>query len=276
MNIIHKYICPFLITTLLLNSCTDVIDVNVPNGGARLVVEAFINWEKGTTGQNQVIKLSTSTAFFDSNPDIPAIGADVKVTNDNDGTEFIFQDQGNGRYITNDFIPELNQIYLLEIIYNGKTYSATETLIPVVDISEVEQSISEEDGDENIKVTIFFDDPANEANYYLGEFIPSFNSQIDFFPLSDNFTDGNQNFMEFSDADFIAGNTLSISLYGISEHYYNFFDLLLIQSESDGNGPFQTTPVQLKGNCKNLADPNEEVLGYFRLSEVVRTTYTIN
>ncbi len=276
MNIKHKHICLFLITTLLLNSCTDVIDVNVPNGGARLVVDAAINWEKGTTGQNQVIKLSTSTAYFDTNPDAPVNGANVKITKENDGTEFVFQDQGSGNYIVTDFIPELNQTYSLEIIHNGKTYSAAEKLIPVVDITEVQQSISDIEGEENIKVTVFFDDPSNEKNYYLGEFIPSFNSLINLHPLEDSFTDGNQNFMEFEDEQFVAGNTLDISLHGISEQYYNFINLLVNQSDSEGEGPFQTTPVQLKGNCRSLTDPNEEVLGYFRLSEVVRTIYTIN
>ncbi|WP_296382715.1 DUF4249 domain-containing protein [Winogradskyella sp.] len=275
MNIINKNINLLIIAILLLTSCTDTIDVAVPNGGTRLVVEASINWEKGTTGQNQIIKLSTSTAYFDANPDMPANGAIVLVTNENDGTQFTFQDQGNGEYITNNFIPELNHPYSLEIIFNGKTYSATETLISVVDISEIQQSINEEEGEENIEVSIYFNDPANEANYYLGEFIPSNNPKTNLEPLEDSFTDGNQNFIEFEDEDFIVGDTLEISLYGISEPYYNYINLLVNQSDSGGS-PFQTTPVQLKGNCKNLEDPNEEILGYFRLGEVVRATHIIN
>ncbi|WP_299159248.1 DUF4249 domain-containing protein [uncultured Tenacibaculum sp.] len=276
MNILYKQISVLFITTLLLISCTEKIDIAVPNGGARLVIDASIGWVKGTTGKNQIIKLSTSTAYFDANPNTPATGAKVKVIKENDGTEFVFLDQGNGSYIATNFIPELNQTYVLEIVYNSKTYSATETLIPVVDITKVEQTISMEANEENVKVTIYFNDPANEANYYLGEFVPSFNPSLNLQPLEDRFTNGNQNFMEFEDKDLITGSTLVISLYGVSKQYYNFINLLLRQSDSGGGSPFQTTPVQLKGNCKNLADPNEEVLGYFRLGQVVRTTYTIN
>ena len=52
-----------------LNSCTDVIDINVPNAGARLVVDASIKWEKGTSGATQTIYLRESTAYFDKDPD---------------------------------------------------------------------------------------------------------------------------------------------------------------------------------------------------------------
>ena len=41
----------------LFASCTDVVDVDVPDGGDRLVVEASILWEKGTAGQVQTISL---------------------------------------------------------------------------------------------------------------------------------------------------------------------------------------------------------------------------
>lgn len=269
-----RYISILLTSILFLVSCTKVIDVVVPDGGARLVVEASINWEKGTTGQNQIIRLTTSTAYFDSNPAVPVIGAVVKITKDNDGTEFVFQDQGDGNYRVTDFEPELNQQYSLEIIYNGETYVATETLTPVVAINDIEQATTQSGTSEEISVTIFFDDPANERNFYLGEFFSSIDPLLSLDPLNDSFTDGNQNFMEYENADLVAGNTVSISLYGISEQYYNFINLL--SSQAGGGGMFATVPAQLKGNCKNITNPNEEVLGYFRLSEVVKTTYTIN
>ena len=92
--------------------------------------------------------------------------------------------------------------------------------------------------------------------------------------LSDEFTDGNENFIEFDNEELVAGATVGVNIYGISEAYYNFITILIEQS-GETDGPFQTTPVQLKGNCINPNNPDEEVLGYFRLGEVVRTTYTI-
>lgn len=274
MNKINKYITPLLISLFALNSCTEVIDLEVPNGGARLVVEASINWEKGTTGENQIIKLSTSTAYFDSNPDMPAVGAIVRVTKENDGVEFLFEDMGDGIYTVTDFVPELNQEYSLEIIYNENTYSATETLVSVSEITSVEQGISPEFDDE-IEITIYFNDPADELNFYLGEFIPSNEPLLSLNPLDDSFTNGNESFMVYRNEDLLVGDTVEISLYGISKTFYNYISILVSQSGGDG-GPFPTTPVKLKGNCKNSDDPNEEVLGFFRLSEVDRVTHIIN
>jgi hypothetical protein len=160
-------------------------------------------------------------------------------------------------------------------LYNNETYVATETLTPVTDINDIEQTVEGGFDDDEIQIKVFFDDPIGIDNFYLGEFNSSVNTLLTLEALSDQFTDGNENFIEFDNEDLVEGATVDISVYGISEQYYNYIDILIEQSESDGGGPFQTTPVQLKGNCINPNNADEEVLGYFRLSEVVRTTYTI-
>ena len=274
MNIIFKRTNLVLLLIGFLSSCTDVVDVDVPNGGARLVIEASINWEKGTLGQTQTIKLSESTMFFNSNPDIPVIGASVVVSKLNDNTQFVFVDQNNGDYIATDFTPEIYQDYTLEVVYNGKTYFATESLIPVTEINEIEQTLEGAGDEEEIQIKVFFDDPSNVDNYYLGQFSSSVNALPTLTTLNDQFTNGNENFIEFDNEELMPGATVDISIYGISDNYYNFIDILIEQA-SEKDGPFQTTPVQLKGNCINLNNPNEEVLGYFRLSEVVKTSYMI-
>lgn len=265
-----------LIIVGLLNSCTDVIDVNVPNGGARLVVDASINWQKGTLGETQTIKLRKSTAFFDKNPDVPVTGASVTVTKENDGSIFVFADQNNGSYTATDFVPELNASYTLKILYNGKSYTATETLIAAPVINRVEQKIEGSAGDTEILLQVFFDDPRDVNNYYLGEFTPSNLPLPSLAVISDKFSDGNENYIEGDNENFVAGVTVGINVFGISPRYYDYLNLLLQQSGSDENGPFPTTPAQLKGNCTNVNDSNEEVLGYFRLGEFDTTSYTIN
>ena len=92
--------------------------------------------------------------------------------------------------------------------------------------------------------------------------------------LSDEFTDGNENFIEYDNENLVTGETVDIKLYGISERFYNYISILILQN--DDAGLFATTPVQLKGNCINPNNPDEEVLGYFRLSEVDQTSYIIN
>ncbi len=265
-----------LITIGLLNSCTDVIDVDVPNGGARLVVDASINWQKGTSGETQTIHLRESTAFFDKNPDVPVMGASVTVTKENDGSIFVFADQNNGSYTATDFVPELNASYTLEILYNGNTYTATETLIAGPVINRVEQINEEGFGETEIELQVFFDDPGNVKNYYLGEFTPTNLPLPSLAVINDEFTDGNENFIESDNENYAAGVTVGINVHGISRRYYDYINILVQQYGSDENGPFPVTPVQLKGNCTNVNDRNEEVLGYFRLGEFDTTSYTIN
>ncbi|WP_031530311.1 DUF4249 domain-containing protein [Dyadobacter crusticola] len=259
-----------------LNSCTDVIDVKVPNGGARLVVDASIKWQKGTPGKTQTINLRESTAFFDKNPDVPVTGASVTVTKENDGSIFVFADQHNGSYTATDFVPELNASYTLKILYKGNSYAATETLIASPVINRVEQKIEGSDGDTEILIQAFFDDPRGVKNYYLGEFTPSNLPLPSLAVINDKFTDGNENYIEGDNESFVAGATVAINVYGVSKRYYDYLNILIQQSGSDEGGPFPTIPVPLKGNCTNVNDSNEEVLGYFRLGEFDTASYSIN
>tara|TARA_R110002051_G_scaffold325872_2_gene432776 strand:+ start:13606 stop:14445 length:840 start_codon:yes stop_codon:yes gene_type:complete len=279
MKNIHTYnkLGVFLILIGLLNSCTDVIDVNVPNGGARLVVDASIKWQKGTSGETQTIHLRESTGFFDNNPDAPVTGASVTVTKENDGSIVVFADQNNGSYTATDFVPEINATYTLEILYNDNIYTATETLIAAPTINRVEQAIENAgSGDTEIQVQVFFDDPLGVENYYLGEFTPSNLPLPALAVIKDEFSDGNENFIQNENDKYVAGVNVGINVYGISQRYYDYLNILIQQSGSDENGPFPTTPVPLKGNCTNVNDSNEEVLGFFRLGEFDTTSYTIN
>ena len=52
----------FLVTT----SCEDAIEVNAPTENPRLVIDASINWFKGTIGNEQEIKLSLTTPYFEN------------------------------------------------------------------------------------------------------------------------------------------------------------------------------------------------------------------
>ncbi|MEW7279244.1 DUF4249 domain-containing protein [Aquimarina sp. 2201CG1-2-11] len=269
------YIKILLIATIALTSCTDVVDVEVPEAAPRLVVEASLDWEKGTQGNEQTIKLSTSTAYFDKNSNKIVTGASVKVTNDSNSTEFIFADQNNGEYTSTNFIPIVNQSYTLEIIYNNERYIAQETLKPVADI----ESVSQEIDDVDLNITVEFNDPEDEENFYFGKFKEQKEVLPELFYNADEFTNGNLMDFEYTineeieDDGPLLEDTVNIQLLGISERYYNYIGLLTDQAESDG-GPFSTTPAPLRGNCRNITTPENYAFGYFRLSQMVQTSFT--
>ncbi|RYH76224.1 DUF4249 domain-containing protein [Flavobacteriaceae bacterium 144Ye] len=276
-----RYILIVFTLGFLLTSCEDTIDVDVPTAQARLVVEASLDWEKGTTGNVQSISLSMSTPFFDTNQDTSVTGAIVTVTNEDSGEVFPFDDNNDGTYSTSTFVPILNNTYHLEIVYDGETYEATETLMSVSDINEVNQSIEGGFDDELLELNLYFTDPANIENFYLIKY----DVEGDLFPyledVSDEFTDGNEihDFLEKDDDEdseetpFEAGDMVNISLYGISEQYYNFIRLLIEQHGSQGD-PFSSTAALIRGNCINPTNPDNYAFGYFRVTEVDTATYT--
>ncbi|WP_040279596.1 DUF4249 domain-containing protein [Psychroserpens damuponensis] len=270
-----------LLVALAFTACEDVIDVDVPTGQTRLVIEGSLDWEKGTTGNNQTIKLSTSTPYFQT-ATIPIVtGASVKVTNIDTNQEFIFIDQNDGTYTISNFVPIIGNTYNLEVIHNNETYTATETLTAVSEINSVTQSLEGGFDDELLEVNVYFDDPADEDNFYLF----SFYEQGDLFStiedLSDEFVNGNEihNFFEKDDDDdndqapFQAGDIVDIQLYGISEGYYNYVRILIEQYYGGGD-PFSSTAAEVRGNCINETNSDNYAYGYFRVTEVVKTSYT--
>jgi len=276
------FIKAFLIISIIFSSCTDVIDVDVPFDGPRLVIEASLDWEKGTQGNDQTIKLSVTIPYFDDISTDIVTGASVKVTEGTDGRVVQFTDQNDGTYTTSEFIPVINQSYTLEVVYNGEVYIAKEILTPVVDIAMVDQSTENGFNKDVIEVNIYFFDPVDEDNFYLTKF----HERKDLFPtlfdISDEFTNGNEMYVFYEKFDgrdteekeLLPGDIVDIELYGISKTYFNYIRLLISQHQSENN-PFSTTPSPLRGNCTNPQNPDNFAWGYFRLTQVDRVTYTI-
>ncbi|KJD36740.1 hypothetical protein PW52_03635 [Tamlana sedimentorum] len=280
MKKIYKSVI-FIALSLILSSCEDVIDVDVNTAEPRLVIEASLDWEKGTTGSEQTIKLSMSSPYFSTDTDTSVTGALVTVTNMNSGSVYSFTDENNGSYSIDNFEPIIGNTYQLSVAYNGETYEATETLMEVSSINQINQSIEDGFDDELPEVNIYFDDPAEEENFYLVSFYEIGDMFPFFADVSDEFVNGNEVYYFFEkeeDEDsnmtpFEAGDTVEVKLYGISEQYYRFIRLLIEQYYNSGN-PFASNAALIKGNCINLTNPDNYAYGYFRVTEVDIATYT--
>ncbi len=266
---------------LLIMSCTDVIDVEVPEAAPRLVIEASMDWEKGSNGNEQMIKLSISTPYFENLNETSVTGASVKVIKDDDQTEVVFIDQNNGSYTTDQFVAVIDASYTLEVIYENEVYLATEKMTPVAGITEVFQS-KENGFDKNaLEVNVEYVDPEDIKNFYLIKFQRRGDLLPTLFDMKDEFTDGNLMTIFYEklededsgETEFQPGDVVDISLLGVSEQYYNYISLLIEQSGGVG-GPFSTIPAEIKGNCFNITAPDNYSFGYFRVSEVDKRVYT--
>ncbi|QLE00285.1 DUF4249 domain-containing protein [Galbibacter sp. BG1] len=261
-----------LIVSIFLFSCEEVIDVDLETAPPRLVIEASINWVKQTSGANQEIRLTTTAPYFDTEVP-PANDAEVFILNEG-GERFDFLEDGNsGYYICEDFEPVLNATYFLTVVYEGETYTAEETLLPVSDLEYVTQNNGEVFGEEYIELKAYFQDPADEENYYFYTFDAENDNTIDI--IEDRLVNGNEIFAFFASEELSVGDEVDITLYGVSKRYFAFMQTLLAQTGTDGGGPFETQPATVRGNIVNSNDIDNFAFGYFRLSQTDRFTYTI-
>ncbi len=273
MKTLKKYIA-LLIITLSIFSCQDVIQVDLTTAPPRLVVEARINWQKGTSGNTQKIKLTTTTSYYSST--FPKVsGATVSVENAT-GTVFTFlENPGTGEYICTNFVPVIDQTYTLTIVSNGQTYKAVETLKSVTPITKFAQKNDGGILGKDIEIRAFYNDPPIVTNYYLYNYNYPAAPKPDYYVGRDEFYQGNE-FFSISRTDKLkVGDVVSVSHFGVSQQYYNYLAILLDIAGSSGGGPFQSPPATVRGNVINQNNLDNYALGYFSLSEFDSKVYTI-
>jgi len=269
-----KSLIYIIIFSYFIISCEDVINIDVPSSEPKLVIDASINWFKGTVGKQQEIKLSLSAPYF-NNEISPANGAEIIIRDTHNNT-FQFIEEGiTGVYKNITFIPEINGVYNLIISYNDEIYVATETLKSVSPIEFIEQENDGGFSGDEIEIKAYYNDPENQDNYYFFEFLNDIPTIPTLEVYDDEFTDGNQIFAFYSEEDLSAGNEIIIRNYGVSEHFYEFMFILLLQNNQDGGGPFETQPATVRGNCINQTNPDNYPFGYFRLSEADQFIYIV-
>jgi hypothetical protein len=262
-----------LFFAVLATGCEDVVNVDLPTAEPRLVIDAAINWQLGTTGNEQTVRLTTTAGFYD--PNVPPVsGAEVVVTNTDDNTVFNFtENPGTGNYICTTFVPVSNANYKLTVNHNGENYTATEKLVTVVPIDKIEQKNDGGFTGDDIEIKIFFTDPAVTTNFYMLKYKPDYTAVPLYGITDDEFYQGNQFADFFMHEDLESGNLLDVTIHGISEQYYNYMNLLL--DSADGGGPFSTTPAKLKGNIINTTNSKNPAFGYFRLSQTDTENYLV-
>jgi len=257
------------VSGLIFMQCEKVIHVDLETLAPRLVVDASIDWEKGTAGNTQTIRLTTTTGYYDN--EVPAVsGADVVVTAGS--KTFTFAEvPGTGRYVCTNFEPVTGETYALSINYNGRNYTASETLVSTPELTRIEQSSDAGfDGDE-IEVRYYFQDDGTGDNYYMSSVTASFVKFPVYTVDSDERSQGNEMYLVFGHEDTVPGDELTIRLYGISSRYFNYMSRLL-EATATG-GPFPTIPAGVRGNIINQTDKDDYALGYFRVSEVAAVKY---
>ena len=263
-----------LFSSALFTSCEEVVEVDLDTAPPKLVIEASINWQKGTTGKQQAIKLTTTTGYFENK--VPIVSGAVVYIKNSKNKRFNFTEvPKTGRYICNDFEPKIEETYTLTIISSGSTYTASETLKSVAPITRIEQNNKGGITGTDIEIRAFYNDPANEDNFYLYKYEYSKKVTSTYYVAEDKFYQGNEYFSKSDDEDIEVGNEIQVTHLGISKQYYNYMSILVSIAGSNAGGPFQSPPATVRGNIINTTDKANYPLGYFALSETDSKKYKI-
>ena len=263
-----------LFSAFLFFGCEDVIEIEVPSGEPKLVIDAFFEvfYNETPVTANTVVKLRKSTDYFEEQ--IPIVtDATVLIKDITNNIDIVFTDDnldGDFEPIS-AFIPQGNIEYELNVFYDGEVYKGTANKILTSGFTEVFQGDNTLFSGEETEINVTIIDDINTKNYYLFDF-----SNNLFSPIEDRFFNGSRyNFSFFYQKDEIElPSNVTLKMSGISKDYLTYFRVLLGQSGQSSGGPFQTIPSSLLGNIVNTTNLENFPLGYFHISET--DTYNLN
>lgn len=293
----------FILLISFISSCIDPLDINIDKEVNVLIVEGSITTLPGLNA----VRLTRSAQYgsiFDGFVK-SVINASVRIR-DSDGQVFVLSEAEGwpGIYFTDiDFLPEVGKTYTLFIsTANGILYSSVPEQIveaPVItnlDFEFYQFKISELHYGSGYNVYATFQDNANEDNYYMWKnygkpqiiSIPNYlNIELDCDDGkcwirksadrsvrlgNDRFLNGNliKDHVAFITEDCVRFNTeylVRVEHHSLSRRAYQYFKLLNDQISIDGD-IFDPPPATIRGNIINLLDPDQNVIGYFRVSDV--------
>ena len=254
---------------LILGSCEDKVDIDVPIGDENLVVGGmFLNVP------NSEIILTKTAPYFEDGPTPRVTGADVYIIDDLNDTITLLENQNpDGRYLA----PEAGVVgrkYSLHIyLPDGKSYASDFQEMkrcPPIDsvyylpFDEVDNPFLEE----GYVVLIDTQEPEGSGDFYRWMWF--MNGVVQDGPeellyASDEFVDGNY-IGELEIAyDLQLGVRIDVMQLSVTERGYNYLELIDEQATNVGT-PFDPPPSPIKGNVFNTNPDGEDALGFFFVS----------
>ena len=249
---------PILILTmasLAFSSCEKVIEIDLADSKSVIVIEATITSNKEPF---TVLVSKTSSYFGASSSSDLVSGAIVSVRVEN-GKSRYFSESSPGVYTLDKTFAQSNYWYIVNVEYEGITYSARSYLNEMIPIADI--SLSYFDGfgifDSGYKVNCFIRDPAGVDNYYRMKIYVngqlSNDGEINLY--SDKLFDGKLIGLVQQSAVFKETDTITVELQSIDEATYTYFSTL--KSITGKEAIQSASPANPTSNFDN------DALGYF-------------
>jgi hypothetical protein len=263
----------------LLAGCERVVDIAVPEGPTRLVVQGRLEAVQGAPSARQSVRLTTSAPYFSNEPPPPARNAIVTITEDGGRTVSLRASASDPAvYETDSLLTTPGRRYTLRVQWEGDRYEASEVMVPVprIDSLYFRGPRANSPASAGLRATIDLRDTPAVANYYLwdqfvdGRRIVSGDTAFRFrLVSSDQGYQGRavRGFQPYEQIRVTSGQDIVVRQLSISEAMFRYYTALNNQIDGDGS-PFSVPPSDAQGNVANLTRPALRALGYFMASEV--------
>ncbi len=261
-----KQLLYILFAVVILSSCEQVIDVDLPPNTIKLVVEGQISTETDSS----FVRLTKSLPYFDNTSATPLVtNAQVTVN----GVNFLHDTLGIYRP-AKGYTGVTGTLYNLNIQHEGNTYTSASVLEPLFRIDTIIPVFKNEEAilESGYTVKYIGFDSRQPVKYTYVRF--GFNSPevengidsfFDFRVLFDNKNSVLNRTFEF-EIPFLrleSGDTSLLIFRSIDENTFKFINAL--NNRDNGGGPFGTPPANLPSNIVG-----KDVLGIFSAYDVRR------
>ena len=272
-QIMKKYTTLFILITITgLFSCKEKIDLNVPGGTPKLVVEA----ELTTETDSSFVKL-TKTSDYYSTAAYPVVSTAAVTVNDGVST-VIFSYVGNGIYKpTSPYVGVAGKTYSLKIVAEGTTYTSSAVLEPMFSVDSVFQVYKPKEGflPDGYSINYLGLDNRTKIKYtyfrggYFDTIVKRDSITKDKILFNNDQTPiGTPYAFELPFTRFQKGD-IYLMIFRSTDKFMTDFIQAYSDQTGGAPGPFQAPPANLPTNITGGA------IGYFATYDVVRRRYTV-
>jgi hypothetical protein len=250
----------FILICIELNSCQQVVSIDLNKADPHIVIEGIISDQPGP----YTVKISKTGNYFEPSLYFPPVtGAQIVLTDDK-GQRDTLKELNQGTYFSTTLQGITDRTYSMSVTSDGKTYSASSFMPAKVLIDSVyaakRTGFRSEPG---YDIYVMFKDPPEPGNYYRlnaksNTLIPA--DSIDgrrYRLYTDKFTNGNEMTERIRAGGQVQiGDTITLDLLSIDKAAYDYFSTLRDILSSD-RSPTSLSPANPNTNLSNGS------LGYF-------------
>lgn len=256
--------CSLLAAAMLLLSCKKVIQIDFKNTVSTLVIEGSVT----NSGNTQTVRLSKSVAITNANSFPAVTGAEVTISSSDGRVYKLLEQQTPGTYVTTTLRGQPTRTYQLNVVTEGKTYSATSTMPAIVRLDSVGLTSVTIFNKNYIYPEVHYLDPAGIKNYY--RFVLSVNNirSDNIYVYDDNLNDGRRVSHQLRDGDvtLASGDNVTVEMQTIDANIYTYWNGL---NQNENRGGASTTPANPQSNISSGA------LGYFSAQTVQQRYFMV-